>query len=25
VTTSAGIILFDTIFPYNSEELIIGA
>jgi len=24
LTTSQGIILFDTIFPYNSEELIIG-
>jgi len=24
LTTSGGIILFDTIFPYNSEELIIG-
>jgi metallo-beta-lactamase class B len=24
LTTSEGIILFDTIFPYNSEELIIG-
>ncbi len=24
LTTSAGIILLDTIFPYNSEELIIG-
>ena len=24
LTTSAGIILFDTIYPYNSEELIIG-
>ncbi len=24
MTTSEGIILFDTIFPYNSEELIIG-
>src|SRR4030095_9178361 len=24
LTTSEGIILFDTIFPYNSEELILG-
>jgi metallo-beta-lactamase class B len=24
LTTSEGIILFDTIFPYNSEELIVG-
>jgi metallo-beta-lactamase class B len=24
LTTSAGIILLDTIFPYNSEELIVG-
>jgi metallo-beta-lactamase class B len=24
LTTSDGIILFDTIFPYNSEELIVG-
>ena len=24
LTTSAGIILFDTIFPYNSDELIVG-
>ena len=24
LTTSAGIILIDTIFPYNSEELIVG-
>ena len=24
LTTKAGIILFDTIYPYNSEELIIG-
>lgn len=24
LTTSAGIILFDTIYPYNSEDLIIG-
>jgi metallo-beta-lactamase class B len=24
LTTSEGIILIDTIFPYNSEELIVG-